>query len=122
MTPPPVIALSSKAALLGAHWSPRIVARMNNYDFKVVTVQGTFIWHRHAETDEAFIVLEGTMQIEFRDGIAELSTGDMIVVPKGIEHRPRADAKCSVLVIEPRGTLNTGDAGGPLTATDEAWI
>ena len=122
MTPPPVIALSSKAALLTADWSPRIIARMNNYDFKVVTVQGTFIWHRHAETDETFIVLEGAMQIEFRDGIVELNEGDMIVVPKGIEHRPRADARCSVLVIEPTGTVNTGDAGGPLTAPDEAWI
>ena len=122
MTPPPVIALSSKVSLLTAPWQPKIIARMNTYDFKVVTVHGTFVWHRHAETDETFIVLEGSMQIEFRDGTAELTTGDMIVVPKGIEHRPRAEHECRVLLIEPAGTVNTGDAGGPLTAPDGEWI
>jgi mannose-6-phosphate isomerase-like protein (cupin superfamily) len=122
MSLPPVINLFSKLDLLDDHWAPKIVARMNTYHFKVVKLQGAFVWHRHAETDETFIVLEGSMRIEFRSGTVELARGEMIVVPQGVEHRPVAEAECSVLLVEPAGTVNTGDAPGGLTAPDGVWI
>ncbi|WAW87217.1 cupin domain-containing protein [Xanthomonas citri pv. malvacearum] len=116
------IDLSDKLALLSQHWSPRVVAEMNDYQFKLVKLQGAFVWHRHADTDEVFIVLDGNMTIEFRDGVVALSTGQMHVVPKGVEHRPAAEHECSVLLVEPRGVVNTGDAGGAYTADNDVWI
>lgn len=116
------IDFSDKLALLSQHWSPRVVAEMNDYQFKLVKLQGAFVWHRHADTDEVFIVLDGNMSIEFRDGVVALSAGQMHVVPKGVEHRPVAEQECSVLLVEPRGVVNTGDAGGAYTADNNVWI
>ena len=100
------------------HWSPKIIARMNDYHFKLVKLQGDFVWHRHADTDEVFIVFEGEMRIDFRDGKVEMNTGEMFVVPKGIEHKPFSEKGCVVMLVEPAGTINTGDAGGSMTARD----
>jgi mannose-6-phosphate isomerase-like protein (cupin superfamily) len=117
-----VINFKDKLAKFSEHWSPKIIARMNDYHFKLVKIQGNFVWHSHAETDEAFIVLVGEMRIEFRDGKVELRTGEMFVVPQGIEHKPCAERECRILLVEPVGTVNTGDAGGELTAEGNTWI
>lgn len=98
------------------HWAPRVVARMNDYEVKVVKVQGEFVWHTHEETDELFLVLEGHLTIQLRDGDVELDPGQLFVVPRGVEHRPVADAEVHIALIEPVGVVNTGDAGGDLTA------
>jgi mannose-6-phosphate isomerase-like protein (cupin superfamily) len=103
------------------YWSPKIIAQMNDYHFKLAKVLGEFVWHSHSDTDEAFIVLDGTLTIEFRDGQVTLEKGEMFVVPKGIEHRPIAKTKCQLLLIEPAGTVNTGSSGGKLT-TDDDWL
>jgi len=108
-------------ARFSEHWSPKIVARMNDCEFRVVKFQGEFVWHSHEETDEAFIVLEGSMTIQLRDGRVDLSEGEMWVVPKGAEHRPSAESVCSALVIETAGTVNTGKTGGDLTTTPDDW-
>lgn len=104
------------------HWSPRVVAEMNDYQFKLVRIHGEFVWHEHADTDEVFIVLDGEMAIELRDGRVELSAGEMFVVPKGVEHKTAAGQECRVLLIEPRGVVNTGDTGGDLTADNDVWV
>jgi len=116
------INLGEKLGLLSEHWSPRVVAEMNDYQFKIVKLEGEFVWHSHEETDETFMVLSGSMRIEFRDRVIELGEGDLYVVRKGVEHRPVADAECSVLLIEPKGVVNTGEAGGDLTAKNDVWI
>lgn len=110
-----------KFALFDDLWAPRIVAQMNDYHLKVVKVAGEFVWHSHPETDEVFIVLEGALCIDFRDGALDLREGEMIVVPKGVEHRPMAKQECRLLLIEPAGTVNTGDnpEGGGSTGD---WI
>ena len=102
-------------------WQPKVVAEMNDYQFKIVRLQGDFIWHHHEDTDETFIVLEGSLRIDFRDGAVSLAAGEMFVVPKGVEHITRAARECSALIIEPRGVVNTGDAGGSLTAKNDVW-
>ena len=106
---------SEKLALFSEHWSPKIIARLNDTEFRLVKFQGEFVWHSHADTDEAFIVIEGAMAVEFREGRISLEKGEMLVVPRNVEHRPRAEKECSALVIESAGTVNTGDAGGVLT-------
>jgi mannose-6-phosphate isomerase-like protein (cupin superfamily) len=111
--------LAAKLALLGEHWRPKIVARINDYDVRIVKVLGEFVWHTHDETDDFFLVLDGRLTIQLRDGDVELGPGELYVVPRGVEHCPRADVETSVLLIEPTGTVNTGDAGGPLTAEPE---
>ncbi len=116
------INLTAKLALFADTWRPRVIAEMNDYQFKLVKLLGDFVWHSHAETDEAFLVLDGKLVIELRDGEVRLAPGELYVVPRGIEHRPRAARECSVLLIEPRGVVNTGDAGGDLTAPGDAWI
>jgi mannose-6-phosphate isomerase-like protein (cupin superfamily) len=116
------INLQSKLALFSEHWSPKIIAQMNNYHFKLSKFQGEFVWHSHADTDEAFIVLDGSMDIHFRDGKVTLTQGEMFVVPKGIEHKPCAMSECKLMLVEPDGTINTGDTGGELTAEDGVWI
>jgi mannose-6-phosphate isomerase-like protein (cupin superfamily) len=95
---------------------------MNDYHFKLVKIHGDFIWHRHAETDEVFFVMEGSMQISFRDGQVTLDSGEMFVVPKGIEHKPYAASECQLMLIEPAGTINTGAAGGERTIQNDTWI
>ncbi len=113
---------TEKLSLLGEQWSPRVIAEMNDYQFKVVKIKGDFIWHDHEDTDETFIVLEGNVRIDFRDGHVDLRQGEMFVVPKGIEHKPFAEDEAKLLLIEPRGVLNTGHEGGERTATNDVWI
>src|SRR5215216_7925272 len=107
--------LEQKLGLLDELWSPGIVGYLNDYKLIVVKVQGEFVWHKHDETDDFFLVLSGHLTIQLRDRNVELDPGELFVVPRGIEHCPRADEEASVLLIEPAGTINTGDAGGPLT-------
>lgn len=116
------INLSEKLAGFSEHWTPKIIAGMNDYHFKLAKFQGEFVWHSHADTDEVFIVLDGKMVIEFRDGRVDLKAGEMFVVPKGVEHKPLAESECKIMLVEPAGTINTGDAGGTLTAEDNVWI
>ncbi|MEE3297105.1 MAG: cupin domain-containing protein [Planctomycetota bacterium] len=119
---PPKINLKEKCSKLTKHWSPRIIAEMNDYQFKLAKVKGEFVWHDHKHTDETFIVLEGEMTLKFRDEEVDLSAGELYVVPKGTEHKPYAQNECKILIIEPRGVVNTGDAGGDLTVTEEEWV
>jgi mannose-6-phosphate isomerase-like protein (cupin superfamily) len=121
MTPTPVC-FQEKLARITEPWKPRIVARMNDCHFKLVKLSGEFVWHRHEETDEAFIALEGEFAIAFRDRTVALKAGEMLVVPRGVEHKPVAERECSVLLVEPAGTVNTGDAGGEMTAPADDWI
>jgi mannose-6-phosphate isomerase-like protein (cupin superfamily) len=116
-----VINLAQKLSLFSEHWSPKIIAQMNEYHFKLAKVQGEFVWHSHPETDEVFFVVDGSLNIEMRDRSVTLKAGEMVVIPKGVEHRPVAQAECHILLVEPAGTVNTGDAGGELTAETE-WI
>ncbi len=116
------INFDDKLSLFTEHWSPKIIAQMNDYHFKVAKFQGEFVWHCHDDTDEVFIVLDGKMSMAFRDGSLDLESGEMIVVPKGAEHKPSADKECKVLLVEPAGTINTGGTGGDLTAEDNVWI
>jgi mannose-6-phosphate isomerase-like protein (cupin superfamily) len=116
------VSFDEKFAKFQEQYSPRVIARMNDYEFKLVRVQGEFVWHSHADTDETFIVFDGTLVIAFRDGEVTLSAGQMFVVPRGVEHCPRADEECRIMLIEPAGTVNTGDAGGLLTAPNDVWI
>jgi mannose-6-phosphate isomerase-like protein (cupin superfamily) len=116
------INLKEKLAKFSDHWSPKIIAQMNDYHFKLVKLQGEFVWHCHDDTDEVFIALEGKMRIEFRDGEVTLEAGEMFVVPKGVDHKPRAEKECKILLVEPAGTVNTGNAGGALTAAGDVWI
>lgn len=113
--------LSEKLRSITETWSPRIVAELNDYQFKLAWLQGEFVWHCHADTDEAFLVVEGEFVMEYRDHSVPVKQGELIVVPKGVEHRPVAAKHCAVLLIEPRGVVNTGDAGGELTAENDRW-
>ena len=114
--------LQQKFGLFSEAWSPKIVADLNDYEVKLARLDGEFVWHDHPETDELFLCLEGSMSILFRDGQADLEAGEMFVVPKGIEHKPVSANGCKVLLIEPAGVVNTGDAGGKLTAAGDQWI
>jgi mannose-6-phosphate isomerase-like protein (cupin superfamily) len=110
--------LAEKIGLLGEPYSPGIVGYLNDYKLVVVRVRGEFVWHKHDDTDDFFLVLSGHLTIQLRDRDVELDEGELFVVPRGVEHRPKADEEAHVLLIEPRGTLNTGDAGGELTAEE----
>jgi mannose-6-phosphate isomerase-like protein (cupin superfamily) len=111
-----------KLGLINEQWQPKVVAEMNDYQFKLVKLEGDFIWHEHKDTDETFIVLEGTLRIDFGDGAVTLAAGEMFVVPKGFEHKPFAEREVKLLLIEPRGVPNTGDVGGERTAQNDVWI
>jgi len=117
------INLAAKFAQIHEHWSPRVVAELNDYQFKLAKLQGEFVWHQHDETDEAFLVIDGELSIEL-DGAdtVHLRPGELYVVPKGVSHRPVAEQECQVLLIEPSGVTNTGAAGGELTAANNVWI
>lgn len=117
-----VINFKEKALKIKELHSYKLVAQMNDYHFKLVKAKREFIWHKHPETDEVFMVIEGNLQIDLRDKTLNLNKGEMVVVPKGMEHKPVCKEECTVLLIEPAGTLNTGDAGGELTDTDLEWI
>jgi mannose-6-phosphate isomerase-like protein (cupin superfamily) len=112
------INLAEKLDLLGAVYSPGIVGYLNDYKLVVVKVQGEFVWHSHEETDDFFLVLKGRLTIQLRDRDVVLNEGELFVVPKGVEHCPKADVETHVLLIEPAGTPNTGDAGGARTAEE----
>ena len=116
------INLKDKLAKFSDHWSPKVIAELNDYQFKLVKIQGEFIWHNHPDTDEVFIVIEGSMKIEFENETVQLNEGEMLVVPKGVEHKPYADSECKVMLVEPRGVVNTGDADSELTADNDVWI
>lgn len=116
------INFSHKFSLFNEQWSQKVIAEMNDYQFKIARVQGEFIWHDHADTDESFIVLEGQLRIDFRDGHVLVSAGEMFVVPKGVEHKPSAEHEVKLLLVEPRGVVNTGDEGGELTSPLDVWI
>jgi mannose-6-phosphate isomerase-like protein (cupin superfamily) len=113
---------AEKLGLFADRWQPRVIAELNDYQVKIVRIEGDFIWHDHPETDEAFLVLDGVLRIDFRDGAVTIGPGEMFVVPKGKEHKPFAEKEVSMLLIEPRGTLNTGHEGGERTARDDLWI
>lgn len=108
--------------MFSEHWSPKVIAELNDYQFKLVKFQGDFVWHQHDDTDEAFIVIKGEMQIGFRDMEVTVKEGELFVVQKGIEHITRAKDECHAMIIEPRGVVNTGEAGGDLTANNDVWI
>jgi mannose-6-phosphate isomerase-like protein (cupin superfamily) len=116
------INLQHKLGLIKEHWAPRVVAEMNDYQFKLVKIAGDFVWHSHKDTDEAFIVIEGRLRIDFRDGAVSLSPGEMFVVPRGIEHKPFAASEVKMLLVEPKGTLNTGDTVNERTAAPDVWV
>ena len=117
-----VVNFADKFKLFSDHWSPKVIAEMNDYQFKLVKIEGEFVWHDHGHTDEVFIVIEGSMNIEFEDRTITLNAGEMHVVPKGTPHRPFAENECKVMLVEPRGVINTGEADGDLKADNDVWI
>ena len=116
------INFTEKLAKFSDHWSPKVIAEMNDYQFKLVKIQNDFIWHEHNDTDEVFIVIEGCLKIEFTDKTIELNAGEMYVVPKGVQHKPYSEEECKILLVEPKGVVNTGEAEGELTASNDVWI
>jgi len=116
------INIKDKQALFDELWSPRVITEMNDYQFKLAKGEGDFVWHDHPDTDEVFIVIEGELVIEFRDGAVTLNPGDMYVIPRGVEHKPFAKGLVQVLLVEPKGVVNTGEYSGALTAENDIWI
>ena len=116
------INLYSKLNKFNDYWSPKVIAKMNNYQFKLVKIKGEFIKHNHSDTDEVFIVIRGSMKIEFNTEILEVNEGEMIVVPKGVDHKPTAENECHIMLVELKGVLNTGNVKGNLTAPNDEWI
>jgi mannose-6-phosphate isomerase-like protein (cupin superfamily) len=119
---PDAIHLAEKFGLFSEQWQPKVVAELNDYQFKIVRIEGDFVWHSHADTDEAFIVIEGELRIDFRDGSVTLRPGEMFVVKRGVEHKPFAAREVKMMLIEPRGVTNTGDGGGERTAQNDVWV
>lgn len=122
MTSHAPINLLEKLGRFSERWAPRVVAEVNDTQFKLVKLLGEFVWHAHDNSDEAFLVLSGAMEIDFRDGSTTLRAGEMFVVPRGVEHRTRAVQECHALIVEARGVVNTGTAGGDLTSPNDVWI
>ena len=116
------INLQEKISKFSEHWSPKVIAQMNDYHFKLAKVRGEFVWHDHPETDEVFLVVGGQLDILFRDGKVTLSEGEMYVVPKGVEHKPVAEQECHIVLIEPVGMVNTGNVLDEKTITHIEWI
>jgi mannose-6-phosphate isomerase-like protein (cupin superfamily) len=117
------INIAEKFSRFSDQWQPRVIAEMNDYQFKVVRIQGDFVWHEHKDTDETFFVLEGRLRIDFRDGAVLIGPGEMYVVPRGVEHKPFAEKEVKLMLIEPRGVRNTGDsAPDDRTAPNDVWI
>ena len=118
------INLQDKFSLFKDTWSPKVVAEMNDYQLKLVKLKGDFVWHKHDDTDEVFIIIKGSLVIELRDGSVSLNEGEMYVVPKGVEHKPVATEECHAMLMEPKGVVNTGgaEATGDLTAPNDVWI
>ncbi len=116
------INLAEKFGQFSDHWSPKIVAELNGQHAKLVKFQGEFVWHHHEHEDELFLVVRGAFRMEFRDRNVELSEGEMLVVPRGVEHRPVAEREVCVMLLEPASTVNTGSAGGEKTVAKPEWI
>jgi mannose-6-phosphate isomerase-like protein (cupin superfamily) len=116
------INFKEKLSLFDEHWTPKIIARLNENQLKLAKIKGEFVWHSHPETDEVFIVIEGEFEMQLTDTTLRLQAGEMCVIPQGVQHRPVAKEECAILLIEPAGTVNTGDAGGELTADADDWI
>ena len=117
------INFNDKFNLFNELWNPKVISEMNDYQFKLVKIKGEFQWHCHKYTDETFIVLTGKIKIKFRDGEVTLNEGEMYVVPKGKEHKPFADNLAKILIIEPKGVLNTGESKkSNLPAENDIWI
>ena len=117
-----VVNLAEKFMKFSEYWSPKVIAQLNDYHVKIAKIQGDFVWHSHVETDELFWVIEGEMRIDFREGHVLLHSGELCAIPKGIEHKPFAKQECQILMLEPAGTVNTGDSSGEMTITDVPWI
>ena len=117
-----VVNLTDKFSLITKQWDPKIIAQLNEYHFKIAKIQGEFVWHSHPETDEVFLVVDGSLSIQLRDGDLHLTQGELCVIPAGVEHKPSAAGECQILMVEPSGTLNTGDAGGDRTIEETEWI
>ena len=116
------INLKEKLSKFSDYWSPKVIAEMNDYQFKLVKIKGDFVWHNHGDTDEFFLVIEGEMKIEFKDETVILREGEIFVVPKGVEHKPYAEEECKIMIVEPRGVINTGEAESNLKASNDVWI
>ena len=114
--------LQDKFSKFDEYWTPKVIAEMNDYQFKLVKFKGEFVWHNHSHTDEVFIVIEGRLKIEFTEEIVELNAGEMYVVPKGVQHKPCAVEECKVMLVEPKGVVNTGKADSDLTASNDVWV
>ena len=117
------INFSEKLNLFNEHWQPKVISEMNNYQFKIAKIKGEFIWHSHKDTDETFIVLKGEIQIDFKDGNVVVKQGEMFVVPAGVEHRPSSNKESHIMLIEPKGVVNTGEkVDSNLRAENDVWI
>ena len=116
------INLKSKFQKFTDQWSPKVIEEMNDYQFKLVKIENDFTWHKHDDTDETFLVIEGKMGIEFEDQTVELSEGEMIVIPKGKKHKPYADKEAKIMIIEPKGITNTGDVTNDFTTENDQWV
>ena len=116
------INIKHKFSKFSEYWSPKFLAEMNDYQFKIAKIKGEFIWHNHSETDEVFIVIEGSMKILLKGKTIQLFEGDLYVVPKGIDHKPVAEKECKVMLVELKGTKNTGSETHKLTSEDNQWI
>jgi mannose-6-phosphate isomerase-like protein (cupin superfamily) len=114
--------LGEKLSLFSSHWEPKIVGELNGQHVKLVKFRGPFLWHKHDDEDEMFLVLRGEFDMEFRDRTVPLREGEFLIVPRGVEHRPVAEREAHVLLFEPASTVNTGDAGGPRTVAQPEWI
>ena len=112
---PEAVDIADKLSRFSQYWSPKVVARLNDYEIKLVKIKGEFVWHKHEAEDEMFLVVSGRIRIRFRGHDVDLAENEMLVVPKGVEHMPVAEEEAHVLLVEPKTTVNTGDAGGPRT-------
>lgn len=121
--PPQPINLHEKLNLFSEQWSPKVIAAFEGYEFKLAKAEGDFVWHSHPETDEMFLILSGEMRIDFRDGSVVLREGEMMIVPKGVEHKPFTESECHVMTLSRAGEVNTGDAApSDKTADPSTWI
>ena len=117
-----IVRFPEKFGKVAEHWSPKVVAQLNDLHVKIAKIEGEFVWHSHPETDELFLIHKGSLDMHYRDRVVTLAEGDLHIVPKGVEHKPVAARECEIIMIEPAGTLNTGDAGGELTVEEPPWI
>ena len=117
-----IINIKSKFNLFSDYWSPKVIAEMNDYQVKLVKLKGEFIWHQHDDTDEVFMVIEGSMSIQLENKTIHLNSGEIFIIKKGVRHKPFSTKECKLLIIEPKGVINTGDSKNSLTAKNDIWI